>query len=251
MSLVPQPDAVLAGEAAGWYGKLPSLGDFASRRLSPGFIEAWDGWLADCLADWRRREPQTWLDGYLTGSSWRFVLMPGVLPELPDAWVGVLMPSVDNVGRYFPLTLAQALPCLPEAPARLEALLGWLQQLDDLAVDALHDDWHIDQLEAELQRLGSWQASATQAHVPAEPISMAQFAQPVLELWPAAGVASLLADMAREQLLSLLQGKALWLRTDAQGRPVLRITRGLPHGEDFSDMLMCVDSAIPSTTCPY
>ena len=28
----------------GWYGKLPALGDFASRRLEPGWIAGWDGW---------------------------------------------------------------------------------------------------------------------------------------------------------------------------------------------------------------
>ena len=31
--------------AAGWFGKMPALGDFASRRLPPAWIEAWDGWL--------------------------------------------------------------------------------------------------------------------------------------------------------------------------------------------------------------
>ncbi|MGS0758915.1 type VI secretion system-associated protein TagF, partial [Roseateles sp. GG27B] len=46
----------------GWYGKLPSLGDFASRRLNPDFIEDWDVWLATGLGDWREREPTTWLE---------------------------------------------------------------------------------------------------------------------------------------------------------------------------------------------
>ena len=26
----------------GWYGKIPSLGDFASRRLPQSFVAAWD-----------------------------------------------------------------------------------------------------------------------------------------------------------------------------------------------------------------
>ena len=28
--------------AAGWYGKLPTLGDFASRRLDNDFVDIWD-----------------------------------------------------------------------------------------------------------------------------------------------------------------------------------------------------------------
>ena len=37
----------------------------------------------------------------------RFWLAPGVLT--PDAWSGLLMPSVDRVGRHFPFTLAAPL----------------------------------------------------------------------------------------------------------------------------------------------
>ena len=52
-----------------------------------------------------------WLDGYLASPSWRFLLMPGVMDGQP--WAGVLMPSVDRVGRYYPLTIARPLPALP------------------------------------------------------------------------------------------------------------------------------------------
>ena len=68
-----------AEEVTGWYGKLPSLGDFASRRLAPAFVEPWDDWLARGLAAWREQAPDGWLEGYLASPSWRFVLMPGVL----------------------------------------------------------------------------------------------------------------------------------------------------------------------------
>jgi hypothetical protein len=56
-------------------------------------------------------------------------------------------------------------------------------------------------------------------------------------LRPAGSVAALLAGAARGHLIGSLQGRALWLRTDGQGRPVLRITGGLPRGDDFSAML--------------
>ena len=83
--------------------------------------------------------------------------MPGVpgwrAGRWPGGWAGVLMPSVDRVGRYFPLTLARPLPALP-ADAAQWRLLGWLQRLDDLAVDALHDDWTVERLEAELVAWG-------------------------------------------------------------------------------------------------
>jgi len=34
----------------GFYGKLPTHGDFLRRRVSDGFVGVWDGWLQDCLA---------------------------------------------------------------------------------------------------------------------------------------------------------------------------------------------------------
>jgi len=48
----------------GWYGKLPALGDFASRRLPPVFVEPWDRWLATGLSAWRDADPG-WLEAYL------------------------------------------------------------------------------------------------------------------------------------------------------------------------------------------
>jgi type VI secretion system protein ImpM len=251
LSAHPPPAPTPAGEAAGWYGKLPSLGDFASRRLAQQFIDAWDDWLNDGLAGWRTREPQSWLDAYLAGSSWRFVLMPGVMPEkAPDprqAWAGVLMPSVDKVGRYFPLTLAQPLVHVPATSAQAEPVLGWLQQLDDLAVDALHDDWDVDRLEAELHRLGPCPEAPALPDEPGDACTAEAFDRPLLQLRPSGGLAVWLADIAGQRLLAALHGRALWLRTDDQGRPVLRISRGLPLADDFSALLSGLDSATASS----
>ncbi len=92
---------------AGWYGKLPILGDFTRRHLPPAFIDPWDDWLQAGIAGSRAALGGAWLDHYLTAHVWHFVLMPGVLG--PPAWAGVCRPSVDRVGRYFPFTLAAPL----------------------------------------------------------------------------------------------------------------------------------------------
>lgn len=138
--------------APGWHGKLPTLGDFASRRLDAGYIEPWDAWLSAGLLALRQAQPGHWLEAYLGSPSWRFLLLPGALPGAAgtQAWCGVLMPSVDRVGRYFPLTLAQPLGAdLPPA----SALWPWLARLDDLSRDALYEDWTAEQLESALAGL--------------------------------------------------------------------------------------------------
>lgn len=196
--------------AAGWYGKLPGLGDFASRRLDPGFIEAWDLWLAEGLADWQQREPTLWLERYLASPSWRFVAPAGTLPPAAGAgcWVGVLMPSVDRVGRYFPLTLALRLPAWPVAPDHTGALLSWLHDLNELALDALDGDWSAERLEAALLQRGG------PAPVLAEP-----------------------GAPTGAELAPLPPGQIGWMHGDAAGVLQMHTTNGLPQGTGFDTLL--------------
>lgn len=98
--------------AAGWYGKLPGLGDFATRRLPPAFVSRWDEWLQAGMHAMR--------DSAVDNSSAlapvrRFWLGPGVIDAL--AWGGLLMPSADRAGRRFPLTVAQPMTTLAHAIA--------------------------------------------------------------------------------------------------------------------------------------
>ncbi len=64
---------------------------------------------------------------------WRFTLDAGVAG--PQAALGVLMPSVDRVGRQFPLTLAALLPGVPAHPVAEDTFAA----LEELALDALED----------------------------------------------------------------------------------------------------------------
>ena len=145
-----------AMHAIGWHGKLPTVGDFATRRLDSNFVGVWDDWLSAGLASLRTHDPDHWLDAYLASPTWRFVLLPGFLPAPlhAGAWAGVVMPSVDRVGRYYPLTLTSPLCELPVGPEAQIELWVWLQRLEDAAIDALQEDWSIDLLETELLRLG-------------------------------------------------------------------------------------------------
>jgi type VI secretion system protein ImpM len=92
----------------GLYGKLPTHGDFLRRRVADDFIAAWDPWLQHCIADSRGVLGEQWLSIYLTSPVWRFALGPHVCGAAPAA--GLLAPSVDRVGRYFPLTLVWPTP---------------------------------------------------------------------------------------------------------------------------------------------
>jgi type VI secretion system protein ImpM len=92
----------------GFYGKLPSHGDFLRRRVSNAFVDAWDAWLRHSLTSGRSALGARWLELYLTSPAWRFVCARGACGPAPV--MGLLAPSVDQVGRYFPLTLVTELP---------------------------------------------------------------------------------------------------------------------------------------------
>lgn len=204
----------------GWHGKLPSLGDFASRRLEPAFVEAWDGWLAAGLLRLREARPEAWLEAYLASPSWRFLLMPGVLP-LPGAWAGVLMPSVDRVGRYFPFTIALPLGETPATTRQMGELWHWLGRLDELAGDALQDDWTVDRLEDELARMHGPELGAElpALSVPAEPGGVVALA---------AGAADTIGAEAQALWRAAAAGRAYWYAsTDLVGQRLL-VSRGLP-----------------------
>lgn len=201
--------------AASWYGKLPSAGDFVSRRLGPGFIEPWDRWLAGGLAAWREADPQ-WLRAYLAGPTWRFLLAADAFASRSPALAGVLMPSVDSVGRYFPLTLVLPLVPLPAKPPAWHALLNWLHRLEDTAVDALQSDWTVMQFEA----------------------ALAELALPT----PAAETAASLPDWALPLATAAAgsraaRGRSWWWRDDAAGTPRLFELAGLPTPPVFARLL--------------
>lgn len=230
---------------AGWYGKLPSLGDFASRRLEASFITPWDEWLAEGLDGLRTHQPSAWLDAYLASPVWRFVLMPGTM-GLDQAMAGVLMPSVDRVGRYFPLTLTATLPTPPQSEADIQTLLTWLHQLDDLAADALHDDWGIDQLEDQLSKLampgsgalGNRSSPSTSTAVQA--LSHVMQGSSGLASLPVSNrmdLSALLSHSAAAQWLMASQGLSFWWAESAHEPPRAFVARGLPRGDGFAMLL--------------
>lgn len=131
----------------GWYGKIPGTGDFIARRMPAAFSEAWDRWLQGAIAGSRERLGAEWRESYLSMPVWRFVLSPGMLT--PNAWAGVVVPSVDAVGRYFPLAMAAALPSSSlELVRTLLAAQGWFDEIESIALDALAPRADIGALDA-------------------------------------------------------------------------------------------------------
>ena len=151
------PAATVKGSSIpGWYGKMPSLGDFVSRRLPDEFTRLWDDWLQAGMARARAEMGAEWLPRYLVAPVRRFWLAPGLMSA--PGWVGVLMPSIDGVGRYFPLTIAAATPPAEHSLATALAAREWYRSVDATARMALDVTFGVDDLEDELAHAAPWRA---------------------------------------------------------------------------------------------
>ncbi len=85
------------------------------------------------------------MDAWLTAPVWRFSLPPGACG--PDPVLGLMLPSVDRVGRGYPLTVAVVFPGCQGAPDP-EAGALFLDEAEDAVRDALADDGGPDDLAA-------------------------------------------------------------------------------------------------------
>ena len=137
------------GRAAA-YGKVPTAGDFLRLGAPPsGFVAAWDAWLQAGLLDGAARLAEAWDAAYMSAPIWRFSLGAGLAG--PVAVAGVMMASVDRVGRRFPLTLLW-----PRALDGIDGHLGAgaaFARMEAVVLAALEDDMTRDRLDAALRDL--------------------------------------------------------------------------------------------------
>ncbi|NLN69036.1 MAG: type VI secretion system-associated protein TagF [Alcaligenaceae bacterium] len=85
----------------GWYGKIPSSGDFVHRRFDPSLMNGWHRWISQGLLSLKGMSVADSAQTYLKAPIWNFVL-----PVMQDSHVvqmGCITPSRDRVGRLYPL----------------------------------------------------------------------------------------------------------------------------------------------------
>lgn len=206
--------------APGFFGKVTSHGDFVSRRLPPEVVEAWDGWLQQCIHASKQQLGSEWLSHYLTSPIWRFAAAAGVLGEQP--WAGVMMPSVDRVGRHFPLMLAA--PGLPGMALTDWVAKGmpWFDALEDLARGSLEADFVLEQLDQALAAMAPLAAGDILVEGPAG------WRLPIAER----------NELPQGLTARLLQGHSLWWTEGSPSvEPSLLACRGMPAPESFAAML--------------
>ena len=87
----------------GLFGKLQSKRDFIALATPRAFLAVWEPWLQGGISASRHALEQNWQNAFLTAPIWRFWLGTEICGTTV---AGAIMPSMDGVGRYFPLTAA-------------------------------------------------------------------------------------------------------------------------------------------------
>lgn len=228
----------MSGANIGWFGKLPSHGDFLQRRAPETFVNTWDPWLQECMAQSRQHLGHDWLQTYLTSPVWRFFLCGGVIGA--SSFAGILLPSVDRVGRYFPLTVFAELPA--GLPPMALAIHGreWLTTIEALALHALEsEDFRIEDFDAAVQTSAGALASVEQYFGlglgESFPAGAAHWRVPMVS---ADRVAAALIDPLMDLAARNLQPLSLWWTdgSEAIGASCL-LVKSLPEPARFTAML--------------
>ena len=169
---------VKAARRVGWYGKLPTRGDFLGRGLPPRWRGEWDGWLQRGMALAATLPDDCgWRERLACFAPWRYL----ALPSRDEAWCGIVLASRDRVGRAFPLTLAERLPA-PASPARGAARLASLRGAVEEGPEALEAAIAaLPPFPATDPEPGSWPAPPSSLWWP---LDAAPGAAPIASAWP-------------------------------------------------------------------
>jgi len=238
-----------AANGVGFYGKLPCRGDFLQRRAPMPFVEVWDAWLQECMHASKVQLQDAWLDAYLTGPVWRFVLDAGVCGD--DSYAGILVPSVDRVGRYFPLTVVAQLEaghCPLDVACDASA---WFEAAEALVLDALEaesvDIEAFDESVAGLlEPLATERASESSSlmHAISDSALPLQATAWHVPLESARSLQRAVNAFAYREMSRAMKPLTLWWTEGSQNLRARWLTmRGLPDARGFASMIS--DHSIP------
>src|ERR1700730_11841101 len=133
------------------FGKLAAKRDFIALFAPRGFLNAWEPWLQSCGSASRDSLGDSWQQAFLTAPIWRFWLGADICGATV---AGAIMPSVDGVGSYYPLTLlAVAVPELSISSPDLDAQDDWYLAAEELLLSTLDQTNSFETISSALELL--------------------------------------------------------------------------------------------------
>lgn len=212
----------------GLFGKIGAKRDFIAIATPRSFLEAWEPWVQAALSASRHQLGPGWQQAFLTAPVWRFWLGAAICGTTV---AGAIMPSLDGVGRYYPLTLhavtgeAVSLP-----PPSIDPQDEWFGQVEAFLLSTLDRAATFEQISDTLDRLAVPRLQATVADGP--PIGWAAGTVSAVDAF-AGSFAALCA--ANPQVYA---AASFWWTAGGEGfSPMALCYRGLPDPFHYSTLL--------------
>ena len=135
----------------GLFGKIGAKRDFIAIATPRSFLEAWEPWVQAGLSASRHQLGAGWQQAFLTAPVWRFWLGAAICGTTVT---GAIMPSLDGVGRYYPLTLhAVTDDNALLAPPGIDPQDEWFAQAEAFLLATLDRTATFEQISDSLDRL--------------------------------------------------------------------------------------------------
>jgi type VI secretion system ImpM family protein len=229
---------------AGFFGKLPGVGDFVQRRLPARFVDRWDQHFEHAVDAARGALGHDWPAAYHASPIWRFAMPAGICGE--SAWVGVLGPASDRVGRCFPMVIAAP---LNRSEAVTQALLQgdhWFDTLARVQARAQADpSIQAEAFDGQLADVaGPCDGGPVAAPQPPQPLDWRSASHWRFPLAQGTAGAAQLAGLW-SQLASAGDWCLWWTTGAARVPPTLLATRGLPQPAAYAAFLDAAHAGAP------
>ena len=215
------------------FGKVVSKRDFVATHAPRRFLDAWEPWIEGSMSASRQSLGNDWKAAFLRAPIWRFWLGETFCSTTV---LGAFMPSLDQVGRYFPLTV---FACADEGkaipPPEFNQQADWFAAAENFLLSTLDYGITYETIVADLDRLAAPLAEKPAADSP----DLIMFAEGM--------VAPVGAEQSFCDVFSLMRvtnhakaygSSSFWWTIGGDGfRPLALSARNLPDPFLFTEML--------------
>jgi type VI secretion system protein ImpM len=161
------PNPVIA-TTIGFFGKLPGAGDFVVRGFDRPLVAALTSWTDMLVSHLKLGAGDEWTAVFDRLQPVAWVAGAGVCGAAPFA--GLIRPSMDRVGRRYPLIVGLSLPPDARVAPTASAGQGWFDYLDGLVYDAWSPGLGAEALAAALAEAPPFPEVARDVSMIAEPV---------------------------------------------------------------------------------
>ncbi|HEY8064131.1 MAG TPA: type VI secretion system-associated protein TagF [Methylosinus sp.] len=214
----------------GLFGKLQAKRDFVSQGAPRGFLAVFEPWIQGGVASSRAQLAGDWQAAYLTAPIWRFWLGPQLCGGVTA--IGAFMPSMDGVGRYFPLSVAMFAEAGERLPApETDPQERWFAAIEDFLLSTLEPGLAFEASLEALEALPTPMFDETQARMPTSEAAAARVGE--------AGFGEA-CRLARESLARAraVADQSFWWTEGGEGfARVALASNGLPDPAIFTAMI--------------